>query len=160
MDLKWCGVFLLDRNEATQRITKGAATKDPNGGICCAWRLSSSSSRWQENRGAADRAPGKGWLADGGGSRAGAGQQDMACEEASSHPRFGERSGVEFLTCCASHVKKLEGAGLITWRGITGKDFGGLGAGLVHHTWEMAARVCWMSREACSPNRLRVGPWG
>jgi hypothetical protein len=35
-DLKLCGVFLLDRNEATQRVTKGAATEDPNGGIPCA----------------------------------------------------------------------------------------------------------------------------
>jgi hypothetical protein len=58
-----------------------------------------------------------------------------------SHPRFGERLGVEFLT--ASHVKKLEGAGLITWREITWKDFGGLRAGLVRRTWDMAARVCW-----------------
>jgi hypothetical protein len=56
----------------------------------------------------------KGRLADGGGSRAGAGQQNMARVEASSHPRFGDRLGVGFLTCWASHVKKLEEAGPIT----------------------------------------------
>ena len=38
-DLKWCGVFLLDRNEATQRVTKSATTEDPNGGIPCAWTV-------------------------------------------------------------------------------------------------------------------------
>jgi hypothetical protein len=38
-DLKWCGVFLLDRNEATHRVTKDTATEDPNGGIPCAWTV-------------------------------------------------------------------------------------------------------------------------
>jgi hypothetical protein len=45
------------------------------------------------------RVSGRGRFAGGGGSRAGAGQQDMARDEVSSHPSFGDRLGVGFLTC-------------------------------------------------------------